>query len=153
MISTRAREGVVRLSKPRTGSIRWSALALAIAAAHAAHAQSPAAEPAAAPTGEEIVVTGSRIRSTTGMDSPNPVTVVTPTQLSVMAPTNLIEGLAELPQFYGSATTQTPSPFFTSTGAGSLNLRGLQSNRTLQLLDGRRVVPTSTCSPRTSSSG
>ena len=140
MISTRAREGVVRLSKPRTGSIRWSALALAIAAAHAAHAQSPAAEPAAAPTGEEIVVTGSRIRSTTGMDSPNPVTVVTPTQLSVMAPTNLIEGLAELPQFYGSATTQTPSPFFTSTGAGSLNLRGLQSNRTLQLLDGRRVV-------------
>ena len=90
--------------------------------------------------GEEIVVTGSRIRQTTGMESPNPVTVVTPAQLSVMAPTNLIEGLAELPQFYGSATTQTPSPFFTSTGAGSLNLRGLQSNRTLQLLDGRRVV-------------
>ena len=74
------------------------------------------------------------------MESPNPVTVVTPAQIAVMAPTNLIEGLAELPQFYGSATTQTPSPFFTSTGAGSLNLRGLQSNRTLQLLDGRRVV-------------
>ena len=63
------------------------------------------------------------------MESPNPVTVVTPAQIAVMAPTNLIEGLGELPQFYGSATTQTPSPFFTSTGAGSLNLRGLQSNR------------------------
>ncbi len=140
MSSTRTREGVGRLSKARTSGMRWSALALAIATAHAVHAQSPTPEPSAAPAGEEIVVTGSRIRSTTGMDSPNPVTVVTPEQLSVMAPTNLIEGLAELPQFYGSATTQTPSPFFTSTGAGSLNLRGLQSNRTLQLLDGRRVV-------------
>src|SRR3954454_1119431 len=140
MSSTRTREDVGRLSKARAGGMRWSALALAIGAAHAVHAQPPTPEPSAAPTGEEIVVTGSRIRSTTGMDSPNPVTVVTPAQLSVMAPTNLIEGLAELPQFYGSATTQTPSPFFTSTGAGSLNLRGLQSNRTLQLLDGRRVV-------------
>src|SRR5690606_2178502 len=37
--------------------------------------------------------------------------------------------------------TQQPSAFFTSTGAGSLDLRGLQSKRTLQLLDGRRVVP------------
>jgi len=90
---------------------------------------------------EEIVVTGSRISNTSGMDTPVPVTVVTPAELSVLAPTNLIEGLSELPQFYGSATTQTPSPFFTSTGAGSLDLRGLQSKRTLQLLDGRRVVP------------
>jgi iron complex outermembrane receptor protein len=93
------------------------------------------------PAPEEVVVTGSRITNTNGMETPVPVTVVTPTELSVLAPTNLIEGLAQLPQFYGSATTQTPSPFFTSTGAGSLNLRGLQSNRTLQLLDGRRVVP------------
>jgi outer membrane receptor protein involved in Fe transport len=90
---------------------------------------------------EEVVVTGSRITNTSGMETPVPVTVVTPAELAVLSPTNLIEGLAELPQFYGSATTQTPSPFFTSTGAGSLDLRGLQSKRTLQLLDGRRVVP------------
>jgi outer membrane receptor protein involved in Fe transport len=96
-----------------------------------------------AQTGEsldEVVVTGSRIRQTSGMETPNPVTVVTPAELSVLSPTNLIEGLAQLPQFFGSATTQNPSPFFTSTGAGSLDLRGLQSKRTLQLLDGRRVV-------------
>ena len=60
-------------------------------------------------------------------------------ELSIIAPTNMIEGLAELPQFYGSSTTQNPGGFFTTTGAGSLNLRGLQSKRTLQLLDGRRV--------------
>jgi iron complex outermembrane receptor protein len=90
---------------------------------------------------EEVVVTGSRIRQTSGMETPNPVTVVTPAEVAVLAPTNLVEGLAQLPQFYGSATTQNPSAFFTSTGAGSLDLRGLQSKRTLQLLDGRRVVP------------
>ena len=71
---------------------------------------------------------------------PNPVTVVTQDEISIIAPTNLIEGLAELPQFYLSSTTQNPSAFFTSDGAGSLNLRGLNSKRTLQLLDGRRVV-------------
>jgi iron complex outermembrane receptor protein len=89
---------------------------------------------------EEVVVTGTRIRAT-GIDMPNPVTVVTRDELSIIAPTNMIEGLAELPQFYGSSTTQNPGGFFTTTGAGSLNLRGLQSKRTLQLLDGRRVVP------------
>jgi iron complex outermembrane recepter protein len=88
---------------------------------------------------EEIVITGSRLRAT-GMDLPNPVTVVTTEELSLIAPTNLIEGLAQLPQFYMSNTTQNPGGFFTTEGAGSLNLRGLQSKRTLQLLDGRRVV-------------
>ncbi len=89
---------------------------------------------------EEIVVTGSRIR-TTGMETPTPVTVVVPEEIELLSPTTMIEGLAQLPQFYGSATTQAPSPFFTSTGAGNLNLRGLNDKRTLQLLDGRRVVP------------
>src|SRR5688572_1338486 len=88
---------------------------------------------------EEIVVTGSRLR-TSGMDMPNPVSVVTQDEISIVAPTNLIEGLAELPQFNLSSTTQNPSAFFTSDGAGSLNLRGLNSKRTLQLLNGRRVV-------------
>jgi len=91
------------------------------------------------PTDEEIIVTGSRLR-TSGMDMPSPVTVVTREEVSIIAPTNLVEGLAELPQFYGSNTTQNPGNFFVTEGAGSLNLRGLQSKRTLQLLNGRRVV-------------
>ena len=93
----------------------------------------------AAPDLDEIIVTGSRLR-TSGMDMPNPVTVVSREEVSIIAPTNLVEGLAELPQFYGSNTTQSPGNFFTTEGAGSLNLRGLQSKRTLQLLNGRRVV-------------
>jgi len=88
---------------------------------------------------EEVLVTGSRIR-TRGMETPNPVTVVTLDQLNVTAPTTLIEGLAALPQFYMSNTTENTGGFFTSAGAGSLNLRGLQGKRTLTLLSGRRVV-------------
>src|SRR5690606_13692820 len=61
-------------------------------------------------------------------------------EVNIIAPTTLIEGLSELPQFFGSSTTQNPGGFFTTTGGGSLNLRGLNSKRTLQLLDGRRVV-------------
>ena len=98
-----------------------------------------AQEPAGQPAPEEVIGTGSRLR-TTGLDMPNPVTVVQRDEISVIAPTNIIEGMAELPQFYGSNTTQNPGNFFTTEGAGSLNLRGLQSKRTLQLLNGRRVV-------------
>src|ERR1700752_4284465 len=130
-----------------TGVGRTSRLAAAIIAALGAaetvvHAQQTAAPQnvtAQENVGDEILVTGSRLR-TSGIDMPNPVTVVTKDELSVIAPTNLIEGLPELPQFYLSSTTQQPSAFFTSDGAGSLNLRGLNSKRTLQLLDGRRVV-------------
>ena len=89
------------------------------------------------------------------METPNPVTVVTPEQLQLTAPTTMIEGMAELPQFYQSTTTTNTGIFFTTAGAGSLNLRGLQGKRTLTLLSGRRVVPstistvvrTSICSP------
>jgi iron complex outermembrane receptor protein len=88
---------------------------------------------------EDTVVTGSILRNA-GMEMPTPVTVMTVEELDMLSPTTLIEGLAELPQFFNSATTQTPSAFFESTGAGTLNLRGLQGKRTLQLLNGRRVV-------------
>lgn len=98
---------------------------------------------------EEVVITGSRIR-TNGMESPNPTTVVTLEQLELMNPTSLVDALADLPMFNASATIEsfnatTPGSgfnFFSSPGNGSLNLRGLGSNgrRTLTLLDGRRVV-------------
>ena len=116
-----------------------SRLAAAIIVALGAPQTAIYAQEQAAPELDEIIVTGSRLR-TSGLDMPNPVTVVSREEVSIIAPTNLIEGLAELPQFYGSNTTQSPGNFFTTEGAGSLNLRGLQSKRTLQLLNGRRVV-------------
>ena len=95
----------------------------------------------AAPAAEEVTVTGSRIR-TSGMESPNPVTVVTLEEIEMLNPVNVIEGLAELPQFNGSYTGENFGRRFltSSPGTGTLSLRGLQGKSTLTLLDGRRVV-------------
>ncbi|MEO6153256.1 MAG: TonB-dependent receptor [Croceibacterium sp.] len=88
-----------------------------------------------------IVVTGSRL-VTNGMTSPVPVTAVQAEELAKMDPTALINSLSQLPQFYGNQTPNN-SNFFTRGGTGNLNLRGLGPNRTLTLLNGRRVPSSS----------
>jgi iron complex outermembrane recepter protein len=93
---------------------------------------------------EEVTVTGSRIRSVTGMDTPTPVAAITAEELEAMSPTSLTSALVQMPQFANSTTAENFGPgFFVSPGGGSLNLRGIGSKRTLTLLDGRRMVPAS----------
>jgi iron complex outermembrane receptor protein len=87
---------------------------------------------------EEIQVTGSRISRTT-MDTPTPVTTIDAADLAAMAPGNLIESLIQMPQFYNNMTPETVNGGQNSGGA-NINLRGAGSNRTLTLLNGRRVV-------------
>src|SRR6188768_737871 len=84
---------------------------------------------------QEIIVTGSRIKLAPGMSTPQPVTSLAADELSNMAPGSITESLAQLPQFYNDATIANPGGFFATPGSGSLNLRGLGSNRTLILLD------------------
>ena len=73
------------------------------------------------------------------MDTPVPVTAVKAEELEAMDPTSLIASVSQLPQFYSN---QRPtSNFFTRAGSGNLNIRGLGINRTLTLLNGRRVLP------------
>lgn len=93
----------------------------------------------AEPSFEEIYVTGTRIQES-GMTTPTPVTAVTVEELAIMAPGALIEGMSQLPQFFGNTSTANPGNFFSTPGSGNLNLRGLNTNRTLILLDGRRIV-------------
>ena len=88
---------------------------------------------------EEIITTGTRIQRD-GMSTPTPVTVVTAEQMSLMAPGGMIEALSQLPLFYGNTSSAAPGGFFTTPGSGNLNLRGIGTNRTLVLLDGKRVV-------------
>lgn len=89
----------------------------------------------------EVVVTGSRtIRD--GSTAPTPVTVVGVSELQATNPRNIVEGLISLPAFRGSQSTNTPALSTASNNTGSfLNLRGLGAQRTLVLLDGRRVAP------------
>lgn len=91
---------------------------------------------------EEVQVTGSRIQRD-GMTTPTPVTAVTADDLQVLAPTTLGAAMTQLPQFSNSSVPEgAPSAGWSgSSGATFLNLRGIGANRTLVLLDGRRVVP------------
>jgi len=127
-------------------SVCITALYLAIAGPAFAQ-ESPPEEPEQSASTEasagmqEVHITGSRIQREDGMTTPTPVTAVSAQELQQLAPTTLMAGLDQLPQFVGNETTATTFTWTNNAGASTLNLRGLGANRTLTLLDGRRVVP------------
>ena len=92
----------------------------------------------------EVVVTGSRIVRN-GNDAPTPVTVASSEQLRAAAPQSLTDALNQLPQFQSQTMSRggnQASALVTGTHGNFINLRNLGINRTLVLMDGRRVPPT-----------
>ena len=120
------------------GNGRTLLMALMVAASPLAIAHAADGQDKKSGEVSEVVITGSHLRQT-GVNSPVPLTVVGAAQLKDMAPTTLVEGVTQLPEFYGSQTPQSGG-WFTRAGYGDLNIRGLGVNRTLTLLDGRRVI-------------
>ncbi len=112
-------------------------LMVALLGAGAAHAQEQLAQAEV----EEITVTGSRIVRD-GYQAPTPVSVIGVEQMQNQATSNLADFVNTLPSLAASATPQSGAATVTSGRAAvnSLNLRGLGSERTLVLLDGKRVV-------------
>lgn len=108
----------------------------------------PAASPNnAASNDDTIVITGSRTIKN-GNDSPSPVTVVQTENLLKVQPGILSDALNVLPVFAGSRTTAANPVFNVAVSGGNssssgLNLRNLSPLRTLVLMDGIRVPPTS----------
>lgn len=94
---------------------------------------------------ESIVITGSRIRRS-GYDTPSPVTTISSEEIQATAPSNLADFVNQLPSVAGSTTPANSNRSLASGAAGlnTVNLRGLGSNRTLVLLDGRRSVASTT---------
>jgi iron complex outermembrane receptor protein len=95
---------------------------------------------------QAIVVTGSRTIKN-GDSSPSPVTVVSTADALRVQPGTLADALNSLPVFAGSrGSASNPSSTGTAAGgngsANQLNLRNLGVNRTLILMDGVRVPPT-----------
>ena len=99
----------------------------------AGYAQAPAS---AAPL-EEIVVTGTRIR-TPGLVSNSPITSVDQAEISLRQPIAVEDFLRQLP---ASTPSIGPGTNNGANGAAQVNLRGLGANRNLVLIDGRRFVP------------
>ncbi len=132
-------------TRPQSHYFRRKPVALAISLALLASQAAVAAEESKDNAAElgEITVTGSRIRQAVGMETPTPVTAISVTELQTMAPASITEAMTQLPQFFNSQTAENfgaPSNnFFTSPGGGALNLRNIGSQRTLTLLDGRRM--------------
>jgi len=119
---------------------RRNSLALSIVAAISATPQLYAQENEAEV--EEITVTGSRIRQTSGMQTPVPVTAVTIAELQSFKPEATIsEQLDQLPQFFQTQSAQRGGVISGSSGGSFVNMRGIGGNRTLILMNGSRVVP------------
>jgi iron complex outermembrane receptor protein len=95
-----------------------------------------AAAPAALQT---IVVTGSLI-STTSVETPNPVQILTKAQIVQSGYTNMSDILRNISANGANTLSQSFSFAFASGGSG-ISLRGLTLGDTLVLIDGERTVP------------
>ncbi len=127
--------------KRTTSRAALATLVLAVSVvATAQDAQQGQAVPAAAaePAGEteEIVVTGSRIKRT-DLVAESPLTLVGADEIAATATVNAEDIIRELPQALPGIS---PGVNNGNPGAATINLRGLDDERTLVLVDGKRFV-------------
>ena len=89
---------------------------------------------------EEVIVTGSRVKGSE-LNSASPVTIVTADAILDSGISNVEDLLQEISASAGPAGNST-NAYWTSNGYGTAqtNLRGIGINRTLVLINGRRVV-------------
>ncbi|HMO74940.1 MAG TPA: TonB-dependent receptor [Sphingopyxis sp.] len=120
-----------------------AALILAgFAALPAAAQEAPGDGAAEEPASEAIVVTGSRI-ARESFDTAAPTIGVTSEDLLESGDSELSETLADLPQLTSPNNDATVTGSTQNSGLSSIQLRGLGTNRTLVLIDGRRTVSNS----------
>ncbi len=136
------RQGCTSLAAVALATLAGGALAQATPDQAAPAADRPTLPVAAGPdtpTTEEVVVTGSRL-GTSGFAAPTPVTVVGAAEIARQAAPNIAEVLNQVPAFRAQSTPSTSAIFVSNLGASTADLRGLGANRTLVLIEGRRVV-------------
>ncbi len=98
--------------------------------------------PAFAQEGEEgaaedrIVVTGSRLETNPNLAAANPVLSVTGEELDIRGNVRVEDFVNILPQVFAGQAGEVSNG---ASGTANLNLRGLGANRTLVLIDGRRL--------------
>ncbi len=127
----------------RFGFMTTASTVAMLAASFAAQAQTAPAQQAQtdAPSIDEITVTGTRVVRD-GYEAPTPVTVIGVEQIEQAPMQHISDFVMRLPAFAGAQSTSSGGNEI-STGRQSqnnLNLRGLDSFRTLVLLDGFRFV-------------
>jgi len=118
------------------------AVRLALAGAAAAASSAAFAQTAAAPAGgkdlEEVIVTGTRIQASPNDISVAPVATLTAADIQRTGLVRVEDLLNNLPQVIASNNS---GQSISSSGTASVSLRGLGPERTLVLINGRRMQP------------
>src|SRR5689334_16965084 len=120
-------------------SIRRALLMCACAATgvSTAWAQDQAKESPEVADADTVVVTGSRIVSP-NLQSISPVTALSSEEIVRTGRSTIEDVINELPQVFAAQGANVSNG---SNGTATVNLRGLGSNRTLVLINGRRLGP------------
>ena len=116
--------------------------ALAMLGMTAANAQEAAAEQGNPPVLQEVVVTGSRIPVPANITATSPITVVTAQDVKLSGYTDSTDIINALPQNViatGVDFGNQSSPLTATGGFTTVDLRGLGPQRTLVLMDGKRL--------------
>ena len=86
---------------------------------------------------DEVVVTGSRIVAP-NLQSISPITAIGAEELNIAGKTRIEDVLNQLPQAFAAQGSNISNA---SDGTASVDLRGLGVNRTLVLVNGKRMMP------------
>ncbi len=111
------------------GFASFAALALTSLALSAANAQDPEDL-------EEITVTGSRLRANPNLSAATPVLSVMGVEGTIRGNVRVEDFINVLPQVFAAQASEVSNG---ATGTATLNLRGLGPERTLVMIDGRRL--------------
>ncbi len=123
-------------------ALTWSAcVCIAAIEMPAIAQQAPATTPEPA-TLQEVVVTGSRIPVPANISATSPTTVITNQEIQLQGHTDITDVINALPQNIigtNSDFGNTSSPLTATGGFSTVDLRGMGPQRTLVLVNGRRL--------------
>jgi outer membrane receptor protein involved in Fe transport len=114
----------------KLGFASVAALALTSLAPTAAFAQDEAEEL------EEITVTGSRLKANPNLSAATPVLSISAEEGTMRGNVRVEDFVNVMPQVFANQASEVSNA---ASGTASLNLRGLGRNRTLVMIDGRRL--------------
>lgn len=89
---------------------------------------------------EKVSVTGSRISRDSNLVSPSPIQSISAKDIKSSGEFSITDVVNDIPALFTSTTAESSIDSGFADGAQILNLRGLGSNRTLTLINGRRHV-------------
>lgn len=85
---------------------------------------------------DEIIVTGSRLNVNPNLSSPQPILSISNAEIAARGVVNIEDLTNTLPQISAAQTSEQSNG---ASGTAQLDLRGLGAQRTLSLIDGRRL--------------